>query len=594
MMQLTEEQHAIVQYPIQPHDVLKIMAFAGTGKTTTLVHFAKARPQWRFLYVAFNKSVQVEATRLFPENVCCKTAHSLAWPQFGAQYRHKLIGPLRVNVVMDALHLTQYDAAKVALETLVRFLVSADAQMQTHHIPEMATTLYASRAMPNFVQLADRLWRRMLQQDSQVGMLHDGYLKLYQQSNPRLDFDCILLDEAQDTNPVTADFVLQQSCAKVLVGDPHQQIYRFRGAVDAMEGIEATTTRYLTQSFRFGTQVAQLANALLQTFKAESHSLQGLNGEGSIGPVGSPHTVIARTNAAVFEEAVALYPRYWLGFVGSIQGYRFSLIVDTYYLYARKPSRIRDGYIKSFRSFSAMKHFAETVKDWELTSRCKLVEKYRHQIPELVAWITAKAVEAVEEAEVVLTTAHKSKGLEFNHVKLTDDFMRLMQSDTQVVPPEQIVPDEVNLIYVAITRTKARVELPSSLATFHRCMSTSPRPMREPAPGSMDETPAASAPSSASPDAQPVSPPPLCPHLDDLQRIPGVGPQIAQDLWDLGLHGMTDLKGQDPEALACRFEALRGVDIDLMRRCVFRCAVYYASHRRHQPALLKWWNWKDR
>ena len=187
--------------------------------------------------------------------------------------------------------------------------------------------------------------------------------------------------------------------------------------------------------------------------------------------------VIARTNAAVFEEAVALYPQYWLGFVGGIQGYRFSLIVDTYYLYARKTSRIHDGYIKSFGSFSEMKYFAETVEDWELISRCKIVEKYRHQIPDLVARITEKAVEAFEEAEVVLTTAHKSKGLEFTQVKLTDDFMRLMQSDTQVVPLEKIVPDEVNLIYVAMTRTKARVELPGSLATFHQYMGTSQRPM---------------------------------------------------------------------------------------------------------------------
>ena len=489
MIHPTEEQQAIIQYPLQPQDVLKIMAFAGTGKTTTLVHFAQARPQWRFLYVAFNKSVQVEATRAFPDNVLCKTAHSLAWPQCGAPYRHKLIALLRVNRVMDALELTQVDEAKMALETLGRFLVSAEGRIQPHHIPELAHTLYASRAMPNFVQLAERLWGRMQQpQDALVGMLHDGYLKLYQQSNPVLDFDCILLDEAQDTNPVTADVLLNQACAKVLVGDPHQQIYRFRGAVDAMNGIEATATMYLTQSFRLGTQVAQLANHLLKTFKAESQQVEGCNGEGSIGPVRGPHTVIARTNAAVFEEAVALYPRYWLGFVGGIHGYRFSLIVDTYYLYARQPARIRDDYIKSFGSFAAMRYFADSVKDWELTSRCKLVEKYHHQIPELVARITEKAVEALDEAEVVLTTAHKAKGLEFPQVKLTDDFMRLMQSDTQVLPKDKIVPDEVNLLYVAITRTKARVELPGSLARFHQFMGTPQRLMPESPPRSVDDT----------------------------------------------------------------------------------------------------------
>jgi hypothetical protein len=32
-------------------------------------------------------------------------------------------------------------------------------------------------------------------------------------------------------------------------------------------------------------------------------------------------------------------------------------------------------------------------------------------------------------------------------------------------------------------------------------------------------------------------------------------------------------------------------------RCVlyvFRCAVYYANNKTHDPELLKWWNWKDR
>jgi len=72
-------------------------------------------------------------------------------------------------------------------------------------------------------------------------MLHDGYLKLYQLSNPVLQYDCILLDEAQDINPVTGEIIFSQSRAFnfyskktsiILVGDSHQQIYSFRGARD--------------------------------------------------------------------------------------------------------------------------------------------------------------------------------------------------------------------------------------------------------------------------------------------------------------------------------------------------------------------------
>jgi F-box protein, helicase, 18 len=43
-----------------------------------------------------------------------------------------------------------------------------------------------------------------------------------------------------------------QKAPKIFVGDSHQQIYRFRGAVDAMKQVEAVQTLRLSQSFRFG------------------------------------------------------------------------------------------------------------------------------------------------------------------------------------------------------------------------------------------------------------------------------------------------------------------------------------------------------
>lgn len=40
---------------------------------------------------------------------------------------------------------------------------------------------------------------------------------------------------------------MNQPQAKILVGDPHQQIYAFRGAVNAMSRVQSTTIFYLTQ-----------------------------------------------------------------------------------------------------------------------------------------------------------------------------------------------------------------------------------------------------------------------------------------------------------------------------------------------------------
>ena len=44
-----------------------------------------------------------------------------------------------------------------------------------------------------------------------------------------------------------SDILLRQKCAKILVGDPHQQIYAFRGARNALQEVPSTHTFYLTQ-----------------------------------------------------------------------------------------------------------------------------------------------------------------------------------------------------------------------------------------------------------------------------------------------------------------------------------------------------------
>jgi hypothetical protein len=82
--------------------------------------------------------------------------------------------------------------------------------------------------------------------------------------------------------------------------------------------------------------------------------------------------------------------------------------------------------------------------------------------------------------------------------------------------------------------------------------------------------------------------------LIDLQRIPGVGPSIANDLWELGIERVGDLRGRDPETLFDAHCAQREMGADNCMRYVFRCAVYFASEADPDPELLRWWRWKDR
>lgn len=85
--------------------------------------------------------------------------------------------------------------------------------------------------------------------------------------------------------------------------------------------------------------------------------------------------------------------------------------------------------------------------------------------------------------------------------------------------------------------------------------------------------------------------------LADFRRIPGVGPKIAGDLWDLGLRSVAQLAGADPEEMRLRLEGLAGGHVDRCMLYVLRCAVCFARTEAagalHDPAKLRWWNWKD-
>jgi hypothetical protein len=81
---------------------------------------------------------------------------------------------------------------------------------------------------------------------------------------------------------------------------------------------------------------------------------------------------------------------------------------------------------------------------------------------------------------------------------------------------------------------------------------------------------------------------------DPLQEIPGIGPSLAADLRRLGFRTVANLKGADPEVMYRRLCRLTRTRQDPCVLYTFRCAVYYASRTRHQPELLKWWNWKNR
>ena len=87
-----------------------------------------------------------------------------------------------------------------------------------------------------------------------------------------------MLDEAQDANGCVRDVILSQRCPRIFVGDQNQAIYGFLGAVNAMEdaSVPATRSVALTRSFRFGSNIASVANLALEwlRFGKDGRSLE--------------------------------------------------------------------------------------------------------------------------------------------------------------------------------------------------------------------------------------------------------------------------------------------------------------------------------
>ena len=79
----------------------------------------------------------------------------------------------------------------------------------------------------------------------------------------------------------------------------------------------------------------------------------------------------------------------------------------------------------------------------------------------------------------------------------------------------------------------------------------------------------------------------------ELQSIPGVGKKIAEDLIQIGINSINDLRNKNPEELYERLCVFKGHKVDRCVLYVFRCAVYYATEEQHESEKLKWWNWKD-
>lgn len=467
LLKPTLEQKAIVDANFK--DILLVNAYAGTGKTSTLVQFAQARPKEKILVLAYNRSMKEEGERKFAHlpNVTVKTMHSLAYGAIGKNYKERF-GKLRAYDLMDFLDdvtkRIRYKSASLLLSYIREFANSAydmEAYKEIKYNEVERVEELGIRTVQYILSKLPEIWERIVN-DSSMPFEHDFYLKLYQLSNPALPYSIIMVDEAQDISGVMIDIVLSQKNAKkVFIGDKYQQIYSWRGAINSLEmlsTIDGVKTLYLSQSFRCRHDIVQKANPYLQLLNA-SVPFKGLF-KADQSDIQDPLAVIARTNAGLFDYAVdemEKNPSVKFHFVGGINSYNFQDLIDIQNLIFQRREAIYDKFLKNFESFDKLREYAHEANEIDLETKIDIVLKHKNEnIRKLVTELESRST-SQKDAEVILTTGHKSKGLEWNRVKILDDFANL----TRMLEENRIIlkKEEINLIYVAITRAKEKLEI---------------------------------------------------------------------------------------------------------------------------------------
>ncbi|WKU03726.1 UvrD-helicase domain-containing protein [Micromonospora sp. HUAS LYJ1] len=465
-----EQQQVIDAFRSADRPTIVTQAGAGCGKSSTLKMAAQTQPHRKGLYVAYNKALAVSARADFPPAVDCRTAHSLAFGPVGRHYRDRLNGPRvparqvaeflgfnsPVQIAGELAPLAPTTLARLVMELVGRFLNSADDEPGMQHGPRVDGYSRAdNRALGQYlVPYARKAWDDLqLTTGGRLKFTHDVYLKLYQLSRPRIPVDYVLLDEAQDLSPVMASlFHFQTHAQRIMVGDSAQAIYGFRGAIDAMAKFEADQRLTLSQSFRFGPEIAAEANKWLDLLDAPLRLRGFPPARSTVEPIlGDPDAILCRSNAGAIAQVMH----------AAATGRRPALVGggDDIKRLAEAARELIDGSATSHPELVAFKtwdqvreHAAQDDASGNLQVLVKLIDDYGPtQIIQVVNSLVAEP-----SADVVISTAHKAKGREWDRVRIAGDF-REPRIDP-VTRRAKLVPDELMLAYVAVTRARVTLD----------------------------------------------------------------------------------------------------------------------------------------
>lgn len=487
-MQLTSAQQEV----IASKGDLVINAVAGSGKTTTLVEYAKSRPAAsKILYLAFNKTVKTEAEQKFRaadlHNVKVETAHSLAYDRVIKGSAYQLTKGYKTFELCEILEIatgdrhTDHIIANHVSRFLSLFCNSKALKVQELDYREEVTDNKARQFVQNYYGRIEQLTRELLAKmdKGEIAVSHDFYLKKFQLGNPVLPYDYILFDEGQDASAAMLDVFLKQKAVKVIVGDIHQQIYGWRFAINSLQQVQFPVY-HLSNSFRFDDEVALIANKILEWKKLLGLSAGvKVNGVGEPGEMIRTRATLGRTNLSILLNAIAQCQQGDISsvyFEGNISSYTFAdegaSLYDILNLYNGRRDKINDKLIASMGSMKELEDYIEKTDDNSMKMIADVVKEFGNRLPGLISDLKNNHAADKESADMIFSTVHRCKGMEYDEVTLLNDFINADKLKKQLAASggteagermKNKLAEEINILYVAVTRARYRLKIPPEL-----------------------------------------------------------------------------------------------------------------------------------
>ncbi len=311
---LTPSQKEIALRPFKPGEIMTVPARAGAAKTTTMYHFVRSHPNQKIRYFAFQKEVVLSAKKSAMQdlpNVQIETLDSIVFKYIdGIKMTDNVTGEAHladeedvvafylslrdgsgnhpyfgeINTEDDDMHKVCEELSYLALETVEEFCKGVDPVITGAHyvgppfrqkeaIAKLARDMFQrfkiqmetqSAAAPNNKENRSELQLPvpMIIGERLLAMREDIILE---------DSEIIIVDEAQDMNAPLIGFIFRHlpKAMVVLVGDSLQHIYGFKGTHNVLDPRlmpvpdGCTVHRsYLGESFRFGPNIARMANLM--------------------------------------------------------------------------------------------------------------------------------------------------------------------------------------------------------------------------------------------------------------------------------------------------------------------------------------------